>query len=132
VGDNRGLHPVAHAQLGKDATDEGLDRRLAHEQPSTNLGVAQPWVLPVTRPACQKSARSYASRHRAASLDLVPLETLSCDIVVQSAGGWGSVLWPRSLHTAEATGSKPVTPTRANSPLNPRIHPHCQQSVRIE
>jgi hypothetical protein len=47
----------------------------------------------------------------AASLDLAPPRPLSCDDAVQHMGGCGSARNPRSLHTAEVTGSVPVTPT---------------------
>jgi hypothetical protein len=39
----------------------------------------------------------------------------------------GSVWGPHSLHTAEATGSKPVTPTSTNRFLEPRCDACCQQ-----
>jgi hypothetical protein len=38
-----------------------------------------------------------------------------------------SVWEPHSLHTAEATGSKPVTPTSTNGFLSPLPEPICQQ-----
>jgi len=38
-----------------------------------------------------------------------------------------SELKPHSLHTAEATGSKPVTPTSTNSLLESRGDAGCQQ-----
>ena len=43
--------------------------------------------------------------------------------MVLEGGMWG----PHSLHTAEATGSKPVTPTGANAFLGPRCDVCCQQ-----
>jgi len=42
-------------------------------------------------------------------------------------GAGGTVWGPHSLHTAEATGSKPVTPTRTNRFLTPLPEPGCQQ-----
>jgi hypothetical protein len=51
----------------------------------------------------------------------------SWDDVVQSVV-LESVIWgPHSLHTAEATGSKPVTPTSTNSLLTLRRDAGCQQ-----
>jgi hypothetical protein len=40
-----------------------------------------------------------------------------------------SVWGPHSLHTAEATGSKPVTPTSTNALLNLQCDARCQQIV---
>jgi hypothetical protein len=75
---------------------------------------------------CQK--RCLALPHTALCRLRLPWP-LSCDDVVRRGVPHGYARWPRSLHTAEATGSKPVTPTTTNSPLNPRIHPRCQQIV---
>jgi hypothetical protein len=52
---------------------------------------------------------------------------LSWGDVVRSMVLEGSVWWPHSLHTAEATGSKPVTPTSTSALPEPRADAGCQQ-----
>jgi hypothetical protein len=47
--------------------------------------------------------------------------------MVRSMGLGSSVGWPHSLHTAEATGSKPVTPTSTNAFPGPCCDACCQQ-----
>src|SRR5215213_7148866 len=49
------------------------------------------------------------------------------DDVMLSMALDSSVWGPHSLHTAEATGSKPVTPTSTNRLVSPLPGPSCQQ-----
>jgi hypothetical protein len=58
---------------------------------------------------------------------LEPLVRMSWDDVVWSMVSEGSVRGPHSLHTAEATGSKPVTPTSTNSLLDLALSGACQK-----
>jgi hypothetical protein len=73
---------------------------------------------------CQKLC---LARPRAASPDLMPLEPLSCDVVMQRGVSHRYVRCLRSLHTAEVTGSIPVTPTSTNRSLKPFPGHRCQQ-----
>jgi hypothetical protein len=57
-----------------------------------------------------RQKRCLATPHPA-PCPLSPPPPLSCDVVVRRGVGRRRAWWPRSLHTAEATGSKPVTPT---------------------
>ena len=52
---------------------------------------------------------------------------MSWDDVVRSMVVEGSGVGPHSLHTAEATGSKPVTPTSTNSLLDLALSGACQK-----
>src|SRR4029450_8933353 len=52
---------------------------------------------------------------------------LSCSDAMQHVVGKSSVRGPHSLHTAEATGSKPVTPTSTNSLLDLALSGACQK-----
>jgi hypothetical protein len=58
---------------------------------------------------------------------LEPLVWMSWDDVVRSMVSEGSVWGPPSLHTAEVTGSIPVTPTSTNTFLGPCWVACCQQ-----
>jgi hypothetical protein len=63
----------------------------------------------------------------AAGRRLHPLVRMSWDDAVQSmALQWG-VWGPHSLHTAEVTGSIPVTPTSTNSLLDLALSGACQK-----
>jgi hypothetical protein len=69
-----------------------------------------------TRSACEQSVSTPASRsHALHDLALILAMPMTCNDVVQSMVPEGSVRGLHSLHTAEATGSKPVTPTRQNA-----------------
>src|SRR5215207_9169335 len=63
-----------------------------------------------------RQKRCLATPHTA-PCPLSPPPPLSCDVVVRRGVGRRRAWWPRSLHTAEATGSKPVTPTRVKQQL---------------
>ena len=64
----------------------------------------------------------------AAPLDLASPWPLSCDVCEATRGAASGCAWdPRPLHTAEATGSKPVTPTSTNAFSGPRCAAGCQQ-----
>jgi hypothetical protein len=63
----------------------------------------------------------------AAGCRLDPSVPMSWDDVVRSMVLESSVWGPHSLHTAEATGSKPVTPTSTNSLLDLALRGACQK-----
>src|ERR671910_2141670 len=84
-----------------------------------------PWMTMQALPEiCQK--RCLALPHTTLCCRSPP-SPLSCDVVVRREVPHRFVWWPRSLHTAEATGSKPVTPTSTNAPPSSHLHPRCQQ-----
>jgi hypothetical protein len=86
----------------------------------TSVMVGEDSVLP---------ARRQKPRHATPCCTTRPWlhRSLTCTNVVRGRVPRGYVWGPRSLHTAEATGSKPVTPTSANSPPGPPLDPCCQQ-----
>src|SRR5215211_8668589 len=54
-------------------------------------------------------------------------QPLTCDVMLPRWAPHRCAWSPRSLHTAEVTGSIPVTPTSTNAFLGPRGDAGCQQ-----
>jgi hypothetical protein len=100
----------------------------------------------VSRPAARQRIRTQASGQKAGLPEICqrrrlalphtapyrssPPQPLSCDDVVRRGVRRRRAWWPRSLHTAEATGSEPVTPTSQNAHQAHSNGPFARRSAR--